>query len=49
MPSELDVFIKDSNFYIEKIQINIISDFEIDDKSLLVLKKTGSDVFNLGK
>lgn len=31
--SELDIFIMDSNFYIEKIQINIISDFEIGDKS----------------
>ena len=28
VPLELDIFIMDSNFYIEKIQINIISDFE---------------------
>ena len=33
VPSELDVFIMDSNFYIEKIQIKIISDFETGDKS----------------
>ena len=32
MPSESDVFIIDSNFYIEKIQIKIVSDFEIGDK-----------------
>jgi hypothetical protein len=31
--SELDIFIIDSNFYIEKIQIKIVSDFEIADKS----------------
>jgi hypothetical protein len=30
--SELDIFIMDSNFYIEKIQIKIISDIEIDYK-----------------
>ena len=30
---ELDIFIIDSNFYIEKIQIKIVSDFEIADKS----------------
>jgi len=32
VPSESDVFIIDSNFYIEKIQIKIVSDFEIGDK-----------------
>ena len=37
--SELDIFILDSNFYIEKIQINIISDFEIDDKSPFGIQK----------
>jgi hypothetical protein len=30
-PCELDIFIMDSNFYIEKIQTNIISDFETGD------------------
>jgi hypothetical protein len=30
--SELDIFIIDSHFYIEKIQTKIISDFEIGDK-----------------
>lgn len=33
VPSELDIFMMDSNFYIEKIQIKIISDFETGDKS----------------
>lgn len=43
--SELDIFIMDSNFYIEKIQINIISDFEIDDKSPFGFQKNRQRCF----
>ena len=43
--SELDIFIMDSNFYIEKIQINIISYFEIDDKSPFGFQKNRQRCF----
>ena len=39
MPSELDIFIIDTNFYIEKIQIKIISDFEIGEQSHFSFQK----------
>ena len=47
--SELDIFIMDSNFYIEKIQINIISDFEIGDKSPFGSQKNRQRCFQFGK
>ena len=43
--SELDIFIMDSNFYIEKIQVNIISDFEIGNKSHLGSQKNRQRCF----
>jgi len=49
MPSELDVFIIDSNFYIEKIQIKIVSDFEIGDKSPFSSQKNGQRCFQFGE
>lgn len=49
VPSELDVFIMDSNFYIEKIQIKIISDFEIGDKSPFSSHKNRQRCFQFGK
>ena len=49
VPSELDVFIMDSNFYIEKIQIKIISDFEIGDKSSFSSQKNRQRCFQFGE
>ncbi|MDH4206185.1 MAG: hypothetical protein OEV45_11730 [Desulfobacteraceae bacterium] len=49
VPSELDVFIMDSNFYIEKIQIKIISDFEIGDKSPFSSQKNRRRCFQFGE
>ena len=49
MPSELDVFIIDSNFYIEKIQIKIVSDFEIGDKSPFSSRKNRQRCFQFGE
>lgn len=49
MPSELDVFIIDSNFYIEKIQIKIVSDFEIGDKSPFSSQKNRQRCFQFGE
>jgi len=49
VPSELDVFIKDSNFYIEKIQTNIISDFEIGDKSPFGSQENRQRCFKFGE
>lgn len=48
-PSELDVFIMNSHFYIEKIQIKIISDFEIGDKSPFVSQKNRQRCFQFGE
>jgi len=49
MPSESDVFIIDSNFYIEKIQIKIVSDFEIGDKLPFSSQKNRQRCFQFGK
>ncbi len=49
VPSKLDVFIIDSNFYIEKIQIKIISDFEIGDKSPFSSQKNRQRCFQFGE
>jgi hypothetical protein len=49
MPSELDVFIIDSNFYIEKIQIKIVSDFKIGDKSPFSSQKNRQRCFQFGE
>lgn len=49
VPSELDVFIIDSNFYIEKIQIKIVSDFEIGDKLPFSSQKNRQRCFQFGK
>jgi hypothetical protein len=47
--SELDVFIMDSNFYIEKIQIKIVSDFEIGGKSLFSSQTNRQRCFQFGE
>ena len=47
--SELDVFIMDSNFYIEKIQIKIVSDFEIGGKSLFGSQTNRQRCFQFGE
>ena len=47
--SELDIFIIDSNFYIEKIQIKIISDFEIADKFPSSSQKIRQRCFQFGE
>jgi len=47
--SELDVFIMDSNFYIEKIQIKIVSDFEVGGKSLLSSQTNRQRCFQFGR
>lgn len=47
--SELDIFIKDSHFYIEKIQIKIISDFEIADKFPSSSQKNRQRCFQFGE
>ena len=49
VPSESDVFIIDSNFYIEKIQIKIVSDFEIGDKFPFSSQKNRQRCFQFGK
>ena len=49
VPSELDVFIIDSNFYIEKIQIKFISDFEIGYKDPLNSQKNRQRCFQFGE
>ena len=49
VPSESDVFIIDSNFYIEKIQIKIVSDFEIGDKLPFSSQKNRQRCFQFGK
>ena len=47
--SELDIFIMDSNFYIEKIQIKIVSDFEVGGKSLLSSQTDRQRCFQFGE
>ena len=47
--SELDIFIIDSHFYIEKIQIKIISDFEIADKFSFSSQKDRQRCFQFGE
>ena len=47
--SELDVLIMDSNFYIEKIQIKIVSDFEIGGKSLFGSQTNRQRCFQFGE
>jgi hypothetical protein len=47
--SELDIFIKDSHFYIEKIQIKFISDFEIADKFPFSSQKNRQRCFQFGE
>ncbi len=47
--SELDVFIMDSNFYIEKVQIKIVSDFEVGGKSLLSSQTNRQRCFQFGE
>ena len=47
--SELDILIADSNYYIEKIRVNTISDFELIDKNDLGLKKIRQRYFKFGK
>ncbi len=49
VPSESDVFIIDSNFYIEKIQIKIVSDFEIGDKLPFSSQKNRQRCFQFGQ
>jgi len=49
VPSELDIFIIDSNFYIEKIQIKFISDFEIGNQSHFGSQKNRQRCFQFGK
>jgi hypothetical protein len=49
VPSELDIFIMDSNFYIEKIQIKIISDFEIGDTSSFSSQTNWQRCFQFGE
>lgn len=47
--SELDIFIIDSNYYIEKIQVNTISDFELTDKNGFSSNKIRQRFFQFGK
>lgn len=47
--SKLDIFIMNSHFYIEKIQIKIISDFEIGDKSPFISQKNRQRCFQFGE
>jgi hypothetical protein len=47
--SELDIFIMNSNFYIEKIQIKFISDFEIADKFPFSSQKNRQRCFQFGE
>ena len=47
--SELDVFIINSNFYIEKIQIKIVSDFKIGDKFPFRSQKNRQRCFQFGE
>jgi hypothetical protein len=47
--SELDIFIIDSHFYIEKIQIKIISDFKIADKFSFSSQIDRQRCFQFGK
>jgi hypothetical protein len=47
--SELDIFILNSHFHIEKIQIKIISDFEIGDKSPFISQNIRQRCFQFGK
>jgi len=47
--SELDIFIMDSNFYIEKIQIKIISDIEIGNKPPFGSQKNRQRCFQFGE
>ena len=49
VPAESDVFIIDSNFYIEKIQIKIVSDFKIGDKLPFSSQKNRQRCFQFGK
>lgn len=49
VPSEVDIFKIDSNFYIEKIQIKFISDFEIGDQSQFSSQKNRQRSFQFGK
>jgi len=49
VPSELDIFMMDSNFYIEKIQIKIVSDFEIIDPSYFGSQKNRQRCFQFGE
>ncbi len=47
--SELDIFIIDSYYYIEKIQVKTISDFELADKHPFSSKKIRQRCFQFGK
>ena len=47
--SELDIFIIDSNYYIEKIRVNTISDFELTDKDGFSSNKIRQRCFQFGK
>ena len=47
--SELDIFIVDSNFYIETIQAKIISDFAIADKTPFSSPKNRQRCFQFGE
>lgn len=47
--SKLDIFIIDNNFYIEKIQIKIISDFEIGNKSPFNSQKKRQRCYQFGE
>jgi hypothetical protein len=47
--SELDIFIIDSNFYVEKIQAKIIYDFEVADKFPFSSQKNRQRCFQFGE
>jgi len=47
--SELDIFIIDSNYYIEKIRVNTISDFELTDKGGFGSNNIRQRSFQFGK
>ena len=47
--SELDIFIIDSNYYIEKIRVNTISDFELTDKDDFSSHNIRQRCFQFGK
>jgi hypothetical protein len=47
--SELDIFIIDSNYYIEKIRVNTISDFELTDKDGFGFNNIRQRSFEFGK